>query len=359
MSTKLIEDTVAGISHEFPLHIAEAVQRRWDSLTKPRGSLGRLETEVSRLAQIQDTDMPHVNRPCAYVFCGDHGITAENVSPYPSSVTREMMHNFLQGGAAINVLCRNAGMETVVIDAGVCGPKIPGVLDRRLAEGTRNFLQEPAMSEEQAARSIEKGIALACEAAAGSIDVAAIGEMGIGNSTAASALVCALTGATPEDATGRGAGLDQTGVRHKREVIASALTRHRQQIQTGEPLKIFAAFGGFEIGMMSGFLLGAASHHLPVVVDGFISSAAFLVAQGFYPAMREHVFFAHRSAEPGHTPLLNAAVALPLLDLGLCLGEGTGAVLAIILLRAGVQLYREMATFSEAAISGLKSTSER
>lgn len=294
--------------------------------------------------------MPHIERPRLYVFCGDHGITAENVSPYPSVVTREMVHNFLRGGAAINVLCRNLSITEVIVDAGVCGPPIAGVLDYRIAESTRNFLREPAMSEEQAAASIEAGIRLAQQAAHES-DIAGIGEMGIGNSTSASALLCAFTGASPQEVVGRGAGLDDQGLEHKRSVVASALAVHRQRIESGEPLKILAALGGFEIAAMSGFLLGAAAHRLPVVVDGFIASAAFLAAQAFYPCMAQHVFFAHRSAEPGHTPLLKAFAALPLLDLGLRLGEGTGAALAIALLRAGVHLYREMATFGEASVS--------
>ena len=357
MSTELIKNTVAGIPREFSPQIAASVRQRWDSLTKPRGSLGRLEQGVLRLAQIQNTAMPHMEHPRVYVFCGDHGITAENVSPYPSVVTREMAQNFLQGGAAISVLCRNLAIENVIVDAGVRGPKIPGILDYRVAEGTRNLLREPAMSEAQASQSLEAGIRLAHRVAEHS-DIAGVGEMGIGNSTAASALLCALTQATPESAAGRGAGLDEAGLRHKQEVIAAALAHHRQRIEEGDPLKVLATFGGFEIAMMSGFLLGAAARRLPVVVDGFISGAAFLAARAFYPDIDRHVFFAHRSAEFGHTPLLKAAAALPLLDLGLCLGEGTGAALAIAILRAGVQLYREMATFNEATVSDLKEKEE-
>ena len=319
MSTKLIEKTIASIPHYFSLQIAEAVQRRWDSLTKPRGSLGRLEGEVIRLAQIQETAMPHIERPRMYIFCGDHGVTAENVSPYPSVVTREMVVNFLRGGAAITVLCQNFGIENVIVDAGVCGPKIPGVLDCRTAQGTRNFLREPAMSETQAAESIEAGIALAHQAAHES-DMVGMGEMGIGNSTSASALLCALTELAPEDAVGRGAGLNEEGIQHKRSVVAAALARHHQRIEEGDPLKLLAAFGGFEIAMMSGFLLGAATQRLPVVVDGFIAGAALLAARAFYPGIGKHVFFAHRSAELGHTPLLKAAASSPLLDLGMCLG---------------------------------------
>jgi nicotinate-nucleotide--dimethylbenzimidazole phosphoribosyltransferase len=350
LSTELIKRTIASIPSELSPQIAEAAQQRWDSLTKPRGSLGRLESEVSRLAQIQNTAMPHVQRPQMYIFCGDHGITAENVSPYPSVVTREMVRNFVRGGAAINVLCRNLGIETIVIDAGVCGPKIPGVWDRRIAEGTRNFLREPAMSEAQATESVETGIALARQAAE-QADIAGVGEMGIGNSTAASALLCALARVAPEEAAGRGAGLDDSGLEHKRAVIAAALARHRRQVEERDPLNILAVFGGFEIAVISGFLLGAAAHRLPTVVDGFIAGAAFLVAQAFYPEIGRHVFFSHRSAELGHAPLLRIAGASPLLDLNMRLGEGTGAALAISVLRAGVQLYREMATFAEASIS--------
>ena len=350
MSTEVIHGTIRSIQSEFSPQIAEAVKQRWDSLTKPRGSLGRLEWDVLHLAQIQDTAMPHIERPRIYVFCGDHGITEENVSPYPSVVTREMVHNFLRGGAAINVLCRNLAIETVIVDAGVGGPKISGVLDCRIAEGTRNFLREPAMSEAQAGESVAAGIRLARQAAE-QADVVGIGEMGIGNSTSASALMCALTRATPEQAVGRGAGLDESGLQHKRSVVAAALALHQEAVEKKDPLRILAAFGGFEIAMMSGFLLGAAAHRLPVVVDGFIASAAFLAAQAFYPSLALHVFFAHRSAEPGHGLLLKLWDDLHLLDLRLCLGEGTGAALAIALLRSGVQLYREMATFGEASVS--------
>ena len=325
-----------------------SVQARWDSLTKPRGSLGRLETSVVRLAQIQQTANPTVDRRAIYVFCGDHGITQEGVSLYPSVVTREMAKNFIRGGAAINVLCRDLSIETRIIDAGIAGPKIEGVLDQRVAEGTRNFLHHPAMSRGQAELALSRGSQLAQQAAK-QFDIAGVGEMGIGNTTAASAILCAITGATPDEAAGRGTGLDEAGIAHKRGVLKSALLKH--QTNPADPLAILSAFGGFEIAMMAGFIIGAAQNHLPVVIDGFISTTAFLIARALSPSTTESVFFAHRSAEQAHLKLLTEIGAVPLLDLGLCLGEGTGAAIAIGLLVSAVSLYRNMSTFSEASVS--------
>jgi nicotinate-nucleotide--dimethylbenzimidazole phosphoribosyltransferase len=283
-----------------------------------------------------------------YVFCGDHGITAEGVSLYPSVVTREMVKNFVRGGAAISVLCRQLAIETYIVDAGVAGPKIEGTLDRRIAEGTGNFYLGPAMSLGQAQAAVDSGIELAVQAAE-RFDLVGVGEMGIGNSTSASALLCALADVSPEDAVGRGAGLDDEGVRHKREILTAALAA--RTVDKTHPLSVLAAFGGFEIAMMAGFLLGAAARSLPVVIDGFISGSAFLVARAFCPHIGQHVFFAHRSAERGHESLLAAAGAKTMLDLGLCLGEGTGAALAMGVLTAAVKLYKQMATFAEASVS--------
>jgi nicotinate-nucleotide--dimethylbenzimidazole phosphoribosyltransferase len=342
-----LEQTLATIPRTPPQGIADAVRERWDSLTKPRGSLGRLEESIVRLAEIQNTTKPTTERRAMYVFCGEHGITEEGVSLYPSVVTREMVKNFVRGGAAINVLCRHHAIQTFVVDAGVSGPKFEGTLDRRIAEGTRNFLHGPAMSRGQALAAIESGIELAGEAAE-RFDITGVGEMGIGNSTSASAILCVFTGATPDEATGRGAGLDDAGLAHKCNVLTAALAKHA--CDAADPLAVVSAFAGFEIAMMAGFILGAAAHNLPVVIDGFISGAAFLIARAFYPAIAAHVFFGHRSAEHGHARLLETGHA-PLLDLGMRLGEGTGAALAIGLLTSAVSLYREMATFAEAAVS--------
>jgi nicotinate-nucleotide--dimethylbenzimidazole phosphoribosyltransferase len=343
-----IESAVARILRQTSAGIGEAVRERWDSLTKPRGSLGRLEEAIVRLAEIQGVVMPTIERLGIYVFCGDHGVTEEGVSPYPAVVTQEMVKNFLRGGAAINVLCRDLGIETRVVDSGVAGRKLKGVLDRRIANGTQNFVRQPAMLREQAVTAIENGIDLAREATK-CFDVVGVGEMGIGNSTSASALLSAFTGAPPEQTVGSGAGLDETGVRRKRAVVADALAFHRPDAR--DPLHIVACLGGFEIAMMAGFLLGAAAYRLPVVVDGFISSAAFLISRELCPEIGRCVFFAHQSAERGHSLLLATAGVKPLLNLDMRLGEGTGAALAIGLLRSGVRLYRDMATFAEASIS--------
>jgi nicotinate-nucleotide--dimethylbenzimidazole phosphoribosyltransferase len=345
-----IEQAIAEIPRGYSEEVAQAARERWDSLTKPRGSLGVVESQVVRLAKIQDRAMPAIDRQCMYVFCGDHGITAEGVSPYPSVVTREMVKNFVRGGAAINVLCRHFGIETVVVDAGVGGPKLDGVLDRRIADGTRNFLREAAMSRDQANAAVAQGIELGRDAAT-RFDLAGVGEMGIGNSTSASALLCALTGATPSEAAGAGAGLDGAGLLRKRDVLASALELHHAEC---DGMGILAAFGGFEIAMMAGFIVGAASRRLPVMIDGFISSAAFLVARTWYENIGDSVLFGHQSAELAHARLLQKVGARPLLDLGMRLGEGTGAAMAMGVLTSGVKLYREMATFVEASVSDVK-----
>jgi nicotinate-nucleotide--dimethylbenzimidazole phosphoribosyltransferase len=342
-----LEQTLAAIPRPPEGGVAEAVRERWDSLTKPRGSLGRLEDSVVRLATIQGVTTPTVDRRAMYVFCGEHGIAEEGVSLYPSVVTREMVKNFVAGGAAINVLCRQLAIATFVVDAGVSGPKFGGTLDRRIAEGTANFLRGPAMSREQALTALQSGIALAQDAA-GRFDIAGVGEMGIGNSTSASALLCVFAGATPAEAVGRGAGLDESGLVHKRKVLTAALAKHA--CNPADPLGAVAAFAGFEIAMMAGFILGAAAHRLPVVLDGFISGAAFLIARAFCPDIAKNLIFGHRSAEHGHGRLLDLGEA-PLLDLGMRLGEGTGAALAMGLLTSAVSLYREMATFAEASVS--------
>jgi nicotinate-nucleotide--dimethylbenzimidazole phosphoribosyltransferase len=343
----MIEQTVGEIRPTAPADIAGMARERWDSLTKPRGSLGRLEDDVVRLAEMQGTAMPVAGRRCMYVFCADHGVTEEGVSLYPSVVTREMVKNFVRGGAAINVICRHLGITTFIVDSGVAGPRLEGVIDRRIADGTANFRRGPAMTREQAAQAIGRGIELARDAA-GKFDLAGVGDMGIGNTTSASALLCIFTGATPEEAVGRGTGLDDAGLAHKRTVLTEALALHRSD--PADPLGVVAAVGGFEIAMMAGFLLGAASRNFPVVLDGFISGAAFLIAKSLAPAVANCVFFGHRSAERGHARLLANRHA-PLLDLGMRLGEGTGAALAMGLLTSGVALYREMATFAEAAVS--------
>ncbi len=346
----LLASTISQIrSTTFPALEAD-VRKRWDSLTKPRGSLGRLEDSVLRLALIQQRHRPQIERQGLYLFCGDHGITEEGVSAYPSSVTREMMKNFVAGGAAINVLCKSFGISAHVVDAGVAGPKLPGVLDCRIADGTRNFAHGPAMSREQLTAALERGITLSRQAAE-TYNLVGVGEMGIGNTTSASALLCAFAGIEPEQAVGRGAGLDDEGLLHKTDVLRRALAGYRAKLTS--PLATASFFAGFEIAMMAGFLLGAASCRLAVVLDGFITGAAFLIAKALCPFIEKYVLFSHLSAEPGHQPMLNFVNANPLLALDMRLGEGTGAALSMNLLSQAVKLYQEMATFAEAAVSDI------
>ena len=308
------------------------IRRRLDSLTKPTGSLGRLEDLAVQVGLIQGTDMPAAGRKAMLLFCADHGVVEEGVSPFPQEVTRQMVENFRSGGAAITVLCRQYGIEPVIVDMGVGRP-------------TRNFAREPAMSLEQARRAIAAGQA---HAAAG--DILGAGEMGIGNSTAAAALLCAFTGLDPLEAAGRGTGLDDAGVARKAEVIARALALHRPD--PVDALGTLAALGGFEIAAIAGLILGAAQHRRVVVLDGFISCSAALVVRALEPSALDCVVYSHRSAERGHRRMLEALKARPLLDLDMRLGEGTGAAIGISLVEAALRLYREMATFESAGVSG-------
>jgi nicotinate-nucleotide--dimethylbenzimidazole phosphoribosyltransferase len=311
--------------------VAERVRQRLDSLTKPPGSLGRLEELALQFALAREDAMPVCERKGMYVFCANHGVTEEGVSPYPSSVTVQMVDNFERGGAAINVLCRLFAIETVIIDAGV-------------DPGTDNFARRPAMTRERAEAAVQLGRSTA-EDAATRFDVAGLGEMGIGNTTTAAALLSVFSGADPDDTVGAGTGADSRGIARKAEVVRRALDLHRPDPADG--LGVLAAVGGFEIAAMAGFLVRAADLRLPVVVDGFPCGAAALAARALKPGCLRHVFFAHRSAERGHDLMLRTLGATPLLDLGMRLGEGTGAALAIALIESAVRLYREMATFAD------------
>jgi len=328
--------------------LATKVKHRWDQLTKPPGSLGRLEEVVLRLALIQGSFMPAVSRRGMYVFCGDHGVVEEGVSAYPSEVTAQMVRNFLAGGAAINVLCRWQGIQPVVVDAGVKGPLQEGAIDSKVAPGTRNFAVTSAMTGAQAEKALENGMRLAREAR-GRFDIAGVGDMGIGNTTPASALLCVFAGVSPEDAVGRGTGLGDEGVRRKAQVIARALELHKPS--PADPVAAVAAVGGLEIATMAGFLVGSAKARLPVVVDGFIACSAVLVAKTMGPQLNDFLFYSHRSAERAHGRMLEFLGAAPLLDLNLRLGEGTGAVFGMAVLEAALACYREMATFEAAMVS--------
>jgi nicotinate-nucleotide--dimethylbenzimidazole phosphoribosyltransferase len=334
--------------------IQQAVTERWNSLTKPPGSLGRLETLIADLAEMQGTPRPKLDRKAMYIFCGDHGVTAEGVSAWPSEVTAQMVHNFVRGGAAISVLGKSLGIELTVIDCGVLGPPIPGALDRKIATGTRNFTREPAMTRNEADRALEHGAELARECTA---DIAGVGEMGIGNTASASALVCAFTQLTPAEAVGRGAGISDEGLVLKRNAIDKALELHRPSF--GNPLDILATVGGFEIATMTGFILESAARRRPIVVDGFITTAAVLAAQAFDPNVVDYLFYSHCSAEQAHRLVLDRLNAEPLFDLGMRLGEGSGAALAMNLIGQALALYERMATFEQASVAEASGSESR
>jgi nicotinate-nucleotide--dimethylbenzimidazole phosphoribosyltransferase len=319
---------------------------RWNNLTKPPGSLGRLEEIVDQYESIRGGEMPAMPRKGMYIFCGDHGVTAEGVSAFPSEITGMMVRNFLRGGAAINVLCRQYGIETAIVDCGVNADCEPGTIDRKIARGTANFAKGPAMTREQAERAIANGTELAREASM-RFEIAGVGEMGIGNTTAASAHACVFCGLDPVDACGRGAGLDTEGVARKARVVATALARSAPRAD--DPVGALAEVGGFEIATMTGFYIGAAEARMPVMVDGFITSAAALAALAIAPSARNVLLFAHCSAEAAHRCVLAQMQARPILDLDMRLGEGSAAAIGIGLVETAIRLYREMATFQDLA----------
>jgi nicotinate-nucleotide--dimethylbenzimidazole phosphoribosyltransferase len=324
------------------------LQQRLDNLTKPAGSLGRLEQLALRYGLARGTADLSLRRKSMYVFCADHGIAAEGVSAYPAAVTLQMVRNFVRGGAAINVICRQFGIETAIVDMGIDGPVEAGTLNCRIALGTRNWLHEPAMTAEQAVQCVEAGIKLATEAAR-TADVLGVGEMGIGNSTTAAALFSAFSGIDPQLTVGPGTGVTGDVLVRKAEVVRQALRLHAPE--ASDPMGVLAAVGGFDIGGICGFLLGAAARRVPVVMDGFITGAAALIAQALSPPLRDYLFFSHLSAESGHARMLEFLGVQPLLSLDMRLGEGTGAALGINLIETAVRIYTEMATFSEASVS--------
>jgi len=325
-----------------------------DNLTKPRGSLGRLEELAMRLFAIGGGRAPAVDPARIYVCAGDHGVAAEGVSLYPQDVTRQMVLNFLNGGAGINVLAKTAGVDLKVVDAGCLGdpfPPHPAFAGARVASGTADMAKEPAMRREVCEKALLLGVSLAGEAAAEGIKALGTGDMGIANTTPSTALYCAFLGLTPEDVTGPGTGLSAEGVRRKAAVVRRALDLHRDVIAAGDALGILAALGGLEIACLAGLILGAAAYRLPVALDGFISTAAYVVARGLAPAVADYAVLSHASAEPGYAAIMRALGAAPVLDLGLRLGEGTGAALALVLMRAGANIYNDMATFAAAGVS--------
>jgi len=334
-----------------PQWIRRAEARQLE-LTKPPGSLGRLETIANRCAAIFESLSFRLTLPRIVLFAGDHGVCAEGVSPYPQAVTAQMVLNFLGGGAAINRLAQSGGIDLQVVDVGVASalPEMPGLISRRVAAGTRNFCCEPAMSRRQVESAIEVGLELAQQAVAEGSNLLGFGEMGIANTTAAAALAAALTGCAPADVVGRGTGADDACVARKISAVERALALHRGMFSN--PLDLLACLGGLEIAAMCGFCIGAASCRRPVVTDGFIATAAAALAIRIQPHVKDYLFAAHLSPEPGHRRLLDAIGLDPLLDLEMRLGEATGAALAMQVIGAAAAAFTGMATFASAGVSG-------
>ena len=330
--------------------LAELLQKKIDGKTKPMGALGQLESLALQIGLIQQSETPQLIEPQMLVFAGDHGAAKAGVSAYPQDVTWQMVENFLAGGAAINVFTRTSGLPLAVVDCGVAhdfGVR-DGLIDAKVAAGTENYLEAPAMTAEQCALAIDNGAALVARYAAQGCNVIGLGEMGNGNTASASLITHCLSGQPLANCVGRGTGLDDAGLLRKQQLLGQAITRTRA---IGNPMEALRQFGGFEIATMVGVILAAAERRMTVLIDGFVVGAAALVAIRTQPAVRDYCVYCHRSAEAGHRVQLEAMNAQPLLDLGLRLGEGTGVVLAWPLLKAAVGFLNEMASFASAGVS--------
>lgn len=326
-------------------------QERWDSLTKPKRSLGMLEEIAARAVAIREEKLPAILAKEVFVFAGDHGVVSEGISPYPQEVTGLMVRNFLRGGAGINVLARCAGAGVSIVDIGMKDDlsNIDGLIRRNVRRSTRNIAEGPAMTREETETAMNVGVEMAEQSFGRGGFMLATGEMGIGNTTPSSALFSALLPAAVEDVTGRGTGLDDAGLVHKTAVIARAMEVNRPAMR--DPLSILSAVGGLEIAGICGLCIGGAARRMMVVVDGFISTAGALVAMRLNPAIKDYLFFSHQSSEKGHRAFFEKENIRPILDLDLRLGEGTGAVLGMQIIENALRLYREMATFEEMGIT--------
>jgi nicotinate-nucleotide--dimethylbenzimidazole phosphoribosyltransferase len=326
-----------------------SIQARIDRQAKPAGSLGRLEELSRRYVAISGRE--EIRRKRIYTFAGDHGVAAEGVSAFPAEVTPQMVYNFIEGGAAVNALARHAGAEIRVVDMGVDHDfeGLDGLIDRKIARGTANIAAGPAMSREQALAALQAGIELATQARADGVDLLGTGDMGIANTTPSSAIVATFTGLTPVQVTHRGTGIDDAALGQKIRVISRALEIN--QPDPADPIDVLAKVGGFEIAGIAGLVLGCAAEGLPVVVDGFISTAGALIASELHPQVRDYIIAAHQSVEIGHRHMLQRIDQKPLLDLDLRLGEGTGAALAMTLVEAGLCVLREVLTFDDAGVT--------
>ncbi len=344
-----MEETIKKIG-ALDEHAISAARARQDMLTKPAGSLGTLEDISTKVAGITGNAMPEMKDKLIITMAGDHGVTDDGVSAYPKAVTAQMVYNFLNDGAAINVLARHAGARVVIVDMGVAVDFThERLVSKKIAYGTANMAKGPAMTYEDAVRSIEAGIEVFESEAKKGVDIVGVGDMGIGNTTSSSAIVAVITGEAVKKVTGRGTGIDDAGLEKKIAVIEEAIRVNKPNNK--DAIEVLAKVGGFEIGGMAGVILAAASHSVPVVIDGFISGTAALVAYGIAPAVKDYMIAAHRSVEKGHSVTLDYIGLKPLLDLDMRLGEGTGAALGISIVDAACKILGEMATFEDAGVS--------
>jgi nicotinate-nucleotide--dimethylbenzimidazole phosphoribosyltransferase len=346
---ELLNKTLANIKPLDEKAMAEA-RKRQGELTKPAGSLGRLEEVSIKIAGIQGKGKPQIKHKAMIVMAGDHGVVDEKVGNWPREVTAQMVENFLHGGAGINVLSRQVGARVVFVDMGVASDLKPDkqLIVKKVDYGTKNMCLGPAMTEAQAVKALEAGIEVVTAEAKKGLDIVGTGDMGIGNTTASSAIFAALSGKTAAEVTGRGTGISDEQLQHKIDVIKRAMDVNKPNPE--KPLDVLAKVGGFEIGGLAGVMLGAAAHGIPVVIDGFISGAAAMIATALSPRVKDYIIASHMSAEAGHAAMLNYLGLKPLLQLDLRLGEGTGAAIGLFIAEAGVRTLVEMATFVEAAV---------
>ncbi|MFH1904197.1 MAG: nicotinate-nucleotide--dimethylbenzimidazole phosphoribosyltransferase [bacterium] len=345
------------ISKIKPLDIKlmDEAQRKLDNLTKPRGSLGRLEEFAKQVVGITGNLKPEFRNKVIFTMAGDHGVVEEGVSAFPQEVTPQMVYNFLREGAGINVLAKHVGAKVVVIDMGVATEiknsklKTQNFIDKNVGFGTKNMTKGPAMTREEAVKSIENGMEVFMEREKQGIDILGTGDMGIGNTTPSSAVIAAFSGIEVEKVTGRGTGISDKAFENKVRVIKKALDINKPDSK--DPIDVLAKVGGFEIGGLCGCVLGAAAANTPVVIDGLISTAGALIAYELCPQVKDYIFAAHKSVEAGHQYMLNRMKLNPILDLNMRLGEGTGAALGISIIEAGIKILNEMATFEDAGVS--------
>ena len=331
--------------------LAAKTQRRLDNLTKPQGSLGRLEEFAKQIVEITRNENPVFKNKVIFTIAADHGVTEEGVSAYPKEVTPQMVYNFLRGGAGINVLARHIGARVVIADMGIaCDLQLhPDLIIKKVNYGTKNMVKGPAMTRQEAIKAIENGIEVFLNEFKKGIDIAGTGEMGIGNTTAASAVTSVITGKPVQDVTGRGTGIDDKILSHKVEMIKKAISINKPDPK--DPIDVLSKVGGFEIGGLTGVILAAASKRVPVVIDGFISTSAALLAYTLEPKVADYMIAAHCSVEKGHKIALSHMGLKPILDFSMRLGEGTGAALAMNIIEAGVKILTQMATFEGAGVS--------